>query len=88
MKIFFLSIIIKSIIIILILETSQSIEQNNQTCNEHAKAFSESTYEALNAAFDRISPNKTPETTVTYSLEEALKYVISNHLNKLFSLIN
>jgi ubiquitin carboxyl-terminal hydrolase 25 len=50
---------------------SQSLEQNNQTCNEHAKAFNESTYEAITASFDKqVQP-----LTNLVTLEEALKYV-------------
>ena len=63
-------------------ETSQSIEQNNQTCNEHAKAFSESTLEALTASFERILPNKnkSDESVSLFGLEEALKHVNFNFL--------
>lgn len=50
---------------------SQSLEQNNQTCNEHAKAFNESTYEAITASFDKLVQPLTNLVT----LEEALKYV-------------
>lgn len=50
---------------------SQSLEQNNQTCNEHAKAFNESTYEAITASFEKLVQPLTNLVT----LEEALKYV-------------
>lgn len=66
-------------------ESTQILEQNNQTCNEHAKAFSESTYEALSAVFDRILPNRNAtvtESSSTFGLEEALNYAVELELNK------
>jgi hypothetical protein len=57
-----------------------SNDQNNQTCMEHAKAFTESTLDALTASYEKINltPNKnSPNPTgLDYTAaDEALKHV-------------
>ena len=51
-----------------------STEQNSQTCLEHAKAFHDSTLEALMAGYDKISVSTG---VMDHSVaDEALKFVI------------
>ena len=53
-------------------------EQTNQTCIEHAKAFTDSTLDALTSSFDRILTTRANN----YGIEDALKHAIDVELNK------
>jgi hypothetical protein len=64
-----------------------SIEQNNQTCIEHAKAFADSTKKALTLSFDKLLPidsisGGVSESADKYGPEEALKFAINHEMNK------
>jgi hypothetical protein len=55
--------------------SAATIEQNNQTCSEHAKAFYDSTLESFNITVDTMLTRQliNSATNLT-SIEEALKY--------------
>ncbi len=54
-----------------------TIEQNNQTCNEHAKAFFDSTLESFNTTVDKVLTKQLINSTTNLStIEEALSHVI------------
>ena len=59
----------------------QSNEQMNQACMEHAKAFTDSTFEALTSSLDRIQLQASRGGILDYTAaEEALKHAVEFEL--------
>ena len=57
--------------------SAATIEQNNQTCSEHAKAFYDSTLESFTITVDTMLTRQLINSTTNLtSIEEALKNVI------------
>lgn len=64
------------VLFFVVVEEPTSHEQLYQACMEHAKAFTESTLEALTSCLDRINLQSTTGGRLDYTAaEEALKYV-------------
>jgi TolA-binding protein len=75
---------------------TNTTNENNQTCIEHAKAFADSTFETFVASYDKILPNKGSSiaqrakssssgdgaVNLMLGAEEALKYALDLELNK------
>ncbi|CAF0707342.1 unnamed protein product [Brachionus calyciflorus] len=58
-------------------------EGNNQTCMEHAKAFHDSTLEALSASYDKITVSTNATGIYDHTAaEEALKFAVEYELKK------